>query len=186
MSRAEQCRVRERLVYVRKTGNAQTRKFVMSSGNVMQDQFKPWYFGIAFAFLFKCCAGVPDMPVWSPTPRYRQKEDAPRVELALWVKLISPRVEQQLKRDWLLRFTMRNVLFRSLLNQCRTVFSYEKVRRTDNSMEFAAEELEAGAISICKASDGEYKDLDGSKRKVHGDLAKVKYSTALADADRRL
>ena len=186
MSLAEQCRVRERLVYVRKTGNVRMRKFVMSSGDVMRDQFKPWYFGIAFAFLFKYCAGVPDMPVWPPTPRYRRKEDAPRVELALWVKLISRRVEQHLERDWLLGFTMSNVLFRSLLNQCRTVYSYEKVRRTYNSMGFTAEELEAGAVSICKALDGEYKDLDGSKKKVHGDLTKVKYSTALTDAGRRL
>jgi hypothetical protein len=96
MSRAEQRRVRERLVYVRKTGNAQMRKFVMSSGDVVQDQFKPWYFGIAFAFLFKYCAGMPDVLVWSATPRYRRNEDAPRIELPLWVELISHRVEQHL------------------------------------------------------------------------------------------
>jgi hypothetical protein len=77
---------------VRKTGNAPMHKFVMSSGNVVRDQFKPWYFGIAFAFLFKYRAGVPDVLVWSPTPPYHRKEDAPRVELALWVKLISRRV----------------------------------------------------------------------------------------------
>jgi hypothetical protein len=53
-------------------------------------------------------------------------------------------------------------------------------------MGFAAEELEAGAVSICKALDGECKDLDGSKKKVRGDLAKVKYSTALSDLGRRL
>jgi hypothetical protein len=70
-------------VYVRKTGNAQMRKFVMSSGNVMQDQIKPWCFGIACAFLFKCCAGVLDMPVWSPTPRYRRKEDAAKSGIGL-------------------------------------------------------------------------------------------------------
>jgi hypothetical protein len=81
---------------------------------------------------------------------------------------------------------MRVVLFRSLLMHCRTVYSYEKVRRRDNSIGFAAEELEAGAVSICKALDGEYKDLDGSKKKVHGDLTKVKFSTALTDAGRRL
>jgi hypothetical protein len=50
-------------VYVQKTSNAQMRKFVMPSGNVMQDQFKPWCFGIAFAFLFEYFAGMPDVPV---------------------------------------------------------------------------------------------------------------------------
>jgi hypothetical protein len=81
---------------------------------------------------------------------------------------------------------MSNVLFRSLLNQCGTVYSYKKVRRKDNSMGFTAQESEAGAVSICKALDGECKDLDSSKKKVHEDLTMVKYSTALADAGRRL
>jgi hypothetical protein len=164
----------------------QMRRFVMSTGNVMRDQFKPWYFGIAFAFCFKYCAGLPDMPVWSAAPRCRRKEDVPRVELPLWAKLISRRAEQHLKRDWLLGFTMSDVFFRSLLNQCRTVYSYEKVRRAGDSVGFAAEELEAEAVSICKARGGERKDLDGSKKKVNGDLPKVKYASALTEAGRRL
>jgi hypothetical protein len=102
------------------------------------------------------------------------------------VDLISRRVEQHLERDWLLGFTMSNVLFQSLLNQCRAVCSHAKVRRRDNSLGFAAEELEAGAFSFCKALGGEYKDLDDSKKKVNGDLARVKYSTAFIDAGRRL
>jgi hypothetical protein len=186
MWRAEQCRVRERSVCAQKAGNVQMRKFVMSSGNMMQDQFKPWCFDIAFAFLFKYCAGVPDMPVWSATPCYHRKEDAPRVELPLWAKFTSRRVEQHLERDWFLGFTVSNVLFRSWLNQCRTVCSYEKVRRRDNFMGSAAEELEAGAVSICKALDGAHKDLDGNKKKVHGDLTKAKYTAAFTDAGRRL
>ena len=44
------------------------------------------------------------MPSWSKIPRHRRPGDAPRVELAEWVRLISRRVEQQLRRDWLLGF----------------------------------------------------------------------------------
>ena len=157
----------------RETGSA---RFVMSAGSAMQPQFKPWYFGVAFAFLFKYCTGMPDMPEWSAEPRHRRKADAPRVDLSLWVKLMTRRVEQQVKRDWLLGFTMGNVLFRSMLNQCRTVYSYENVHREDGSMGFTAEELEAGAISICLALDGHYKDLDGKLKKVNGDFTKVKYA----------
>ena len=86
---------------------------------------------------------------------------------------MTRRVEQQLKRDWSFGFTMSNVLFRSMLNQCRTVYSYEKVRRADGSMGFTAAELESGAISICRALDGKYKDLDGRLKKVNGDFTKV-------------
>jgi hypothetical protein len=161
-------------------------RFAMTAGSDMQPQFKPWYFGVAFAFLFKYCTGMPDMPEWSAECRHRRKAHAPRVDLAMWVKLMTRRVEQQVKRDWLLGFTMGNVLFRSMLNQCRTIYSYENVRRDDGSMGFTAAELEAGAISICQALDGHYKDLDGKLKKVNGDFTKVKYGVNLKEAGRRL
>ena len=104
----------------------------------------------------------------------------------MWVKLITRRVEQQLKRDWLLGFTMGSVLFRSMLNQCRTVYSYGKIRRADGSKGFTADELETGAISICQALDGKYKDLDGRLKKVNGDFTKVRYAANLNEAGKRL
>jgi hypothetical protein len=165
---------------------SRSESFVMTSGSAMQPQFKPWYFGVAFAFLFKYCTGMPDMPEWSTEPRHRRTGDAPRVDLAMWVKLMTRRVEQQVKRDWLLGFTMGNVLFRSMLNQCRTVYSYETVRRENGSMGFTAAELEAGAISICRALDGNYKDLDGKLKRVNGDFTKVKYAVNLKEAGKRL
>ena len=76
-------------------------------------------------------------------------------------------MEQQLRRDWLLGFTMSSVLFHSLLNQCRTVYAYEKTKRADGTVGFSAAELEAGAISICQALDGKYQDLDGRWKKVN-------------------
>ena len=166
--------------------NAHMHRFVVSSGSKMEQQFVPWYFGVAFAFLFKFCTGMPDMPDWSAVPRHRRKGDAPKVPFALWVKVMSRRVEQQLKRDWLFGFTMSNVLFRSLLNQCRTVYSYEKVRRSDGSMGFSAAELESGAISICQALDGKYKDLNGRLKKVNCDFTKVRYAVHLNEAGKRL
>ena len=108
------------------------------------------------------------------------------MDLALWVKLITRRVEQQLKRDWLLGFTMGSVLFRSMLNQCKTVYSYEKIRRSDGSKGFTAAELEAGAISICNALGGKYKDLDGKMKNVNGDFTKVRYAPNLNEAGKRL
>ena len=107
--------------------------------------------------------------------RHRRPKDAPRVELAEWVRLISRRVEQQLRRDWLLDFTMGSVLFRSSLNMCRTVYSYASLKRDDGSYGFTAAELEQGAIEICQALKGTYKDLDDKVKKVNGDYSKVKF-----------
>ena len=38
------------------------RTYVVATGNQMMNQFVPWYFGVAFAFCFKYCIGMPDMP----------------------------------------------------------------------------------------------------------------------------
>ena len=81
-------------------GDVLLHRYVATTGRSMENQFEPWYFGVAFAFCFKFCVGMPDMPAWSKIPRHRRGDDAPRVELAEWVRLISRRVEQQLRRDW--------------------------------------------------------------------------------------
>jgi len=83
---------------------------------------------------------------------------------------------------------MNSVLFRTMLNQCRTVYRYDHVSREDGSRGFSAAELESGAISLCQAFDGKYVDLKGKGKrpKVNGDFAKVKYVKGLNEAGRRL
>ena len=53
---------------------------------------------------------------------------------------------------------------------------------------FTAKELEEGAISICRALDGEYTHPSHPDRrmKINGDLTKVRWATSLTDAGRRL
>ena len=72
----------------------------MKTGNVMIDQFVPWYFGIAFAFIFTYNTGFPDMPAFTRRPRYRRSPDAPRIETELWVSAMSRRIEGSVSRDW--------------------------------------------------------------------------------------
>ena len=69
---------------------------------------------------------------------------------------------------------------------CRTVYSYASVKRDDGSYGFTAAELEEGAISICQALNGKYKDLDGKIKKVSGDFTKVKYAAGLSEAGSRI
>ena len=65
----------------------------------MNDQFAPWYFGVAFAFMFTYNVGFPDMPKFARQPRHRRTDDAPRIETGAWVKAISRRVEASVSRD---------------------------------------------------------------------------------------
>ena len=132
--------------------DVKNHRLVVATGSSMLNQYEPWYFGVAFAFCFKFCTGMPDAPEWIDKPRHRRVGDAPRIELDHWVKVISRRVEQQLKRDWLLGFSMGSLLFTFKLNTCRTVYSYQK---------YTAKELEDGAIAIATALAGKYRDIDG-------------------------
>ncbi len=95
------------------------------TGNSMIDQFQPWYFGVAFAFCFKYCVGMPDLPAFAQRPRHRRRGNAPRVDVTLWVKAMSRRVEAQLRRDWMLGFAQYNFMFRSAINLTKQIYSYE-------------------------------------------------------------
>ena len=92
-----------------KSSKAYLHQFIMSSGHGMMNQFEPWYFGVDFAFCFKFCTGMPDMPSWSKHPQHRRRDGDPEVNLATWVRTISRRPELQLKHNWQLGFAMSSV-----------------------------------------------------------------------------
>jgi hypothetical protein len=54
---------------------------------------------------------------------------------------MSRRVEAQLKRDWLLNFSMGSFLFTYMLNRCRTAYSYERVTQEDGKRGLSNEQL---------------------------------------------
>ena len=64
-------------------------RLVASTGNQLVDQFRPWYFGIAFAFLFKYCIGMPDPPAFTDKPRHRRPAHAPRIEIERWTQTMA-------------------------------------------------------------------------------------------------
>ena len=99
---------------------------------------------------------------------------------------MSRRVEQQLKHDWLLGFSMGSFLFMFTLNACRTVYSFERIQREDGARGFNARELEEGAISIVDALAGKYRDANGKLKPVSGDFTKVRFATNLTPAGRRI
>ena len=165
-----------------------SHQYIVSTGSHMMNQFEPWYFGVAFAFCFKYCVGMPDMPSWSKTPKHRRGKDDPIVDLSTWVRVMTRRAEMQLRRDWMFGFTMGSVLFRSLVNQSRAVYSYVNYRKSDGTKGFSAKDLEEGAISICRALDGHCIDPANPQKKipVNGDLTKVRWATCLSEAGKRL
>ena len=161
-------------------------KYVAATGNELVSQFNSWYFGIAFAFLFKFCTAMPDMPKYAEKVRYRRTGDAPRVEPPFWVRVMSRRIEAQLQRDWQFGFVTWNYIFRSAVNLSRTLYSYEKASTSEGTRAFTAQELEQGAIHLCKALHGTYLDPGGRKQSVKGDMTKLRHVPGLSDAAKRL
>ena len=152
----------------------------------MLDQFKPWYFGVAFAFVFKYCTGMPDMPAFMKQPRYRRDEDAPYVEAPLWVRIMSRRVEAQVARDWSFGFVSWNYVFRSAVNLSRTWYAYTTVSPTGARELMTAEEIGKGAVEVTKALWGKYKDVDDRQKSVAGDMTKLRYVPGLSAPAKRL
>ena len=165
---------------------SRVQPYVLATGNAMVDQFNSWYFGVAFAFLFKYCTGMPDMPAFAEKQRYRRVLGAPRIEPTQWVKVMARRVEAQMQRDWHFGFVSWNYVFRSAINFSRTLYSYENVNTDGGKRSLSAKELEEGAISICKALRGNFKDQDGKMRGVNGDMTKIRYVPGLSIAAKRL
>jgi hypothetical protein len=96
--------------------NAGMMKYIVTTGTQMINQFEPWFFAIAFPFCFKYGVGMPDMPEWTERSRHRRAEGAPRVELAMWTRIMTRRVESQFRRDWRFGFAMSSLLFQSSIN----------------------------------------------------------------------
>ena len=78
-----------RKIVEEQTKRRRVQRKACATGNTMIDKFEPWYFGIAFAFLFSYCTGMPDMPVFARRERYRRAPNAPRIECNLWVRVLS-------------------------------------------------------------------------------------------------
>ena len=165
--------------------NSPIPSLVVQTGNGLVDQFKPWFFGVAFAFCFKYCIGMPDhgtIDQNSLGARFRRVPGSPTVELRPWCKSIARRIESQFGRDWLLSFAMWNYMFRTTVNKTHSF--HLSVPR---SSLVTAQEIEEGAIQICKAlQQGVYRDPAGGVHRVSGDMTKVKQCAGLTPAAHKL
>ena len=120
-------------------------RYVVYPGRQMMNQFEPWFFGVAFPFCFKYGVGMPDMPEWQENARHRRGQAAPRVELALWARIMTRRVESQFRREWRFGFTMSSILFQSAVNMARSVRLADYRRDGETECQYTQEELESAA-----------------------------------------
>ena len=113
---------------------------------------------------------MPDMPEWTENARHRRGPAAPRVDLALWARIMTRRVESQFRRDWRFGFTLSSLLFQSAINMARTVRLADYRRDGETESKYSQTELEKAAVSICDALHGTYKDPStGKAANVRGD-----------------
>ena len=162
-------------------------KIAVSTGDSMMNQFQPWYYGVAFGFMFSYCTGMPDYVEFQETERYRRKEEAPRVEHPIWDRIMARRAEGQFVRDWQMGFVSWNCRFKAAVNLSRTLWSYQTVKEAGKDVKVTAQQLEAAAIAIVKALRGTYVNPStGKPMPVNGDLTKLKYVASMTPVAKRI
>ena len=169
--------------------SATVQTLKIKTGQQVMDQFEPWYFGVAFAFVFKYCLGMPDLPAWSKKPRWRRPQTAPHIGLASWTRAMARRIEAQINRDWTFGFASWNLLFRSAVNLARTIDSYEAPVYDEDSNTYrklSPQDLEHGALQLVAALQGSYRDMSGKLKPVKGDISKLSYVPSLKPAARKI
>ena len=119
-----------------------TERVEVNTGHMMIDQLAPWYFGVAFAFIFTYNSGLPDMPTSARYPRFRRNEDAPRIETSAWVHALSRRIEASVSRDWYFGFVVWKYLFRPSVNLSRSLYVYERKDGQNTEANFTPQSLE--------------------------------------------
>ena len=145
----------------------------MKTGNEMLDQSQPYLFGVAFSFIFSYCTAMPDPPAFMRRPRHRRTDDAPRVEISAWIRIMARRCEASLQTDCSFGFVSWNYFFRSAVNLSRATYAYERTNGQHTDAVLTAAKLEEGALQIVNALWGSYKTPPGYQT-VNGDLTKVR------------
>ena len=162
---------------------------IMHTGNRVLDQFEPWYFAFAFSYVFPYGCGMPDPPTWSPKQRCRSGTDAPRVELAAWMRCMARRCEAQINRDWVFGFSVWNLYFRSALNLSKSFNNYHLPVYDETQQSYRTltpADIEAGARQLVTALGGTYVDVRGQQKAVNGDVTKLAYVRNLKPAARKM
>ena len=137
-------------------------RVVVSTGNVLIDQYKPWYFGVAFAYLIKYGSGMPDQHAFAERERYVRVPDAPRVEPPAWVRIMARRVEGQLGRDHAFGFCSWSYVFRSQLNLSFNILNWDGAV-APGGRKLAAEEIERGGNTDMPGAAGGIPGCDGAQ-----------------------
>ena len=164
------------------------------TGNVMVDQFQPFYFAVAFSFCFKYCTGCPDVANTVNKDsirgdrRHQGDPNAPHVNIYAWLSAMARRVETQFRRDWTFGFVSWNYIFRTMVNLQKNTFMYSTHDpHTGNKRSFTFTEITNAHIEILRAlAKGRYTDIQGEQKPVNGDLSKLQHVKDLSPAAKRL
>ena len=96
---------------------------------------------------------MPDPPAFMRRPRHRRSDDAPRVEISDWVRIMARRCEASLQNDCSFGFVSWNYFFRSAVNLSRTTYAYERNTGQHTDVVLTAAQLE-GSSTDCECVVG--------------------------------
>lgn len=159
------------------------------AGNRLIDQFQPYYWSMAFCFLFKYATAQPDVSKTShganeePTSRRMAGDPrAPKVDFTTWGGAMLRQVASQFRRDWNFAPAIWNYMFRTMVNLQPNAHVYT-VHDVNGARQLTNEDISKGAIELYEAAaKGKYLDVNGEMKAVQGDLTKLRHVPGLSQA----
>lgn len=174
--------------------NMQQQNMEIRTGNILVDQFQPYYFAVAFCFCFQYATACPDvanttMPNDQRKSRRKERDpQAPSLQIFEWAASIQRRVETQFRRDWNFGFTLWNYIFRTMVNTAGNSYLFTTENsETGKQRPLTNKEISDGVAEVNKhLFDGTYTDINGNKKYINGDLTKLWHVQSLSAAAKRV
>jgi hypothetical protein len=141
----------------------------ITTGNEMQDTLSYDFIARAHPFVHKANLACPDMGT-GESPRKRLGE-TPLVDAKLFFYTMNRRIENQCRGSWSYNYTLANMNFRLMLNECQRIYSV-----ASQNSDVALADIPKCAIEIIQAMKGTYEDPSGHRRPVRGDVTKLHYA----------
>ena len=185
---AEQSALEDMIANLKSDGiqsNLQT--FEVRTGNQLLDMFRPSYWSVAFCFLFPHATAEPDVVnildknredhMQNLSRRQKGNKDAPKVDIRAWAGAMQRQAASQFRRDWNFSPTLWNYPFRTMVN-LEPNASMFAVQDSDGGgrRPMTNQEIQKGVQELYrKLQDGICIDVNGEKKAVKGDMAKLRH-----------
>ena len=187
---------------------ARYQKLEVVTGSTMVDQFRPQYLGSAYPFTMPSAVGGYDVPgknrwrrplledidvpfllddVYFRGERMRKMQvGAAQVKLFDLARSLPRRIEAQYRRHWSFVPGLWNLYFREQVNTGTSLSAVSRASTTQPQDQIEQDAATAAADLYEKLQSGHYITQDGKRRRIDGDMSKLRFAQGVTPEQKRL